>query len=86
MNQDTICALATANGMGAIGVIRVSGNEAFSIVQKCFKGKTLAEQPSHTIHYGYIYDNLKFEVENLKFLEANLTRGEAELSEEKSQI
>ena len=56
MNQDTICALATANGMGAIGIIRVSGNEAFSIVQKCFKGKTLAQQPSHTIHYGYIVD------------------------------
>lgn len=56
MNQDTICALATANGMGAIGIIRVSGNEAFSIVQKCFKGKILAQQPSHTIHYGYIVD------------------------------
>ena len=43
MNQDTICALATANGTGAIGVIRVSGNEAFSIVNKVFKGKDLSK-------------------------------------------
>lgn len=56
MIQDTICALATANGVGAIGVIRVSGKDAFSVVQKCFKGKNLAQEPSHTLHYGYIYD------------------------------
>ena len=56
MNQDTICALATANGTGAIGVIRVSGNEAFSIVNKVFKGKDLSKVESHTVHYGWIYD------------------------------
>ena len=56
MNQDTICALATANGIGAIGVIRVSGNEAFSIVNKVFKGKDLSKVESHTVHYGWVYD------------------------------
>lgn len=56
MNQDTICALATASGVGAIGVIRVSGTEAISIVQKCFTGKNLLDQKSHTLHYGYIID------------------------------
>lgn len=56
MNQDTICALATANGMGAIGIIRVSGNEAFEIVNKIFDGKDLTRVKSHTVHYGYIID------------------------------
>lgn len=56
MNQDTICALATANGAGAIGVIRISGNEAISIVNQCFRGKDLSQQKSHTVHYGYIID------------------------------
>ena len=56
MNQDTICALVTANGIGAIGVIRVSGNEAFSIVNKVFKGKDLSKVESHTVHYGWVYD------------------------------
>ena len=40
MNKETICALATANGMGAIGVIRVSGDDSFLIVNKVFEGKT----------------------------------------------
>lgn len=54
MNQDTICALATANGVGAIGIIRVSGNEAFSIVNRIFEGKNLEKVTSHTVHYGFI--------------------------------
>lgn len=41
MNQDTICALATANGIGAIGIIRVSGSQSFEIVNKIFTGKNL---------------------------------------------
>lgn len=57
MNNDTICALATANGIGALGIIRVSGNEALSIVQKSFPAKNLGKQKSHTIHYGYFMDN-----------------------------
>jgi len=56
MNNDTICALATANGVGALGIIRVSGNEALSVVQKSFPAKKLEKQKSHTIHYGYFVD------------------------------
>lgn len=56
MNNDTICALATANGVGALGIIRVSGDEALVVVQKSFPGKNLTKQKSHTIHYGYFMD------------------------------
>ena len=56
MNQDTICAIATANGVGALGIIRLSGAEAVSIAQRCFKGANLQEAASHTVHYGYIVD------------------------------
>ena len=56
MNHDTICALATPNGVGAIGMIRVSGNEALPIVQRCFEGKNITEVASHTVHYGFIKD------------------------------
>lgn len=59
MDQDTICALATASGVGAIGIIRVSGSDAFNIVNKVFQGKDLGNAESHTVHYGYICDNLK---------------------------
>jgi tRNA modification GTPase len=53
---DTIIALATPQGISAIAVIRLSGPEAFSIVQSCFQGKALNAQPSHTIHFGAIRD------------------------------
>ncbi len=56
MNQDTICALATPNGVGALGIIRVSGNEALGIVNRCFEGKNITEVASHTVHYGFIKD------------------------------
>jgi len=56
MNNDTICALATANGVGALGIIRVSGNDALPVVQKSFPAKKLEKQKSHTIHYGYFMD------------------------------
>lgn len=69
MNQDTICALATAGGVGAIGVIRVSGAEAFSIVNKVFKGADLEKVPSHTVHYGWIVSPLL--PENEKILNKN---------------
>ena len=48
---DTICARATAVGIGAIAVIRISGSEAISIVSKCFS-KSLAKVDSHTVHFG----------------------------------
>lgn len=56
MNQDTICALATANGVGAIGIIRVSGEKSFEVVGKVFKGTNLSKATSHTVHYGFITD------------------------------
>lgn len=56
MKQDTICALATANGIGAIGIIRISGDNAITVVQKSFPNKDLALQKSHTVHYGYFMD------------------------------
>src|SRR5882757_4900388 len=56
MNQETIVALATPNGTGAIGIIRLSGPEAITIANNVFKGKDLTKQPSHTIHFGSIAD------------------------------
>ncbi|WP_257668672.1 tRNA uridine-5-carboxymethylaminomethyl(34) synthesis GTPase MnmE [Parapedobacter tibetensis] len=55
-NHDTIVALATATGSGAIAVIRLSGIDAISIANKIFKGKDLTLQKSHTIHFGIIQD------------------------------
>ena len=57
--NDTICAIATSQGVGAIAIIRVSGEEAISIVNKIFKGKNLEEVNSHTINYGHIIDKEK---------------------------
>lgn len=54
--QDTIVALATAPGVGAIGVIRLSGENAIEICDAFFHGKKLSAQPSHTIHLGTIRD------------------------------
>ena len=59
MNNDTIVALATPQGVGAIGVIRLSGAGAVQITNKVFKGKNLEAQQSHTIHYGHIVDGEK---------------------------
>ncbi len=54
---DTICAISTALGVGAISIVRVSGPNAIEIVNKIFKGKDLRKVDSHTINYGYIMDN-----------------------------
>ncbi|MEH0157485.1 tRNA uridine-5-carboxymethylaminomethyl(34) synthesis GTPase MnmE [Limibacter armeniacum] len=54
--QDTIIALATAPGKGAIHVLRVSGEDAISITNKLFKGKDLEKQKGHTAHFGTIRD------------------------------
>lgn len=51
---DTIVALATAQGISAIAVIRLSGKDCIQIVQRCFRGKKLEDQGSHTIHFGTI--------------------------------
>ena len=50
--NDTITALATPQGIGALGIIRVSGKNAIPIVNGMFKGKDLTQVPSHTIHLG----------------------------------
>ena len=52
--KDTIAAISTALGVGAISIIRVSGENAIEIVSKIWKGKNLKDVPTHTIHYGFI--------------------------------
>ena len=52
--NDTIVAISTALGVGAISIVRLSGNDAINIVNKCFEGKDLTKVNSHTIHYGFI--------------------------------
>ena len=55
--NDTITAISTALGVGAISIVRLSGNDAIEIVNNCFKGKDLTKVASHTINYGHIIDN-----------------------------
>lgn len=58
MKEDTIIALATPAGVGAISVIRLSGPQSFSITDRFFKGKTsISGAVSHTIHYGNIFSS-----------------------------
>jgi tRNA modification GTPase len=52
--QDTIVALATPQGVGAIGVIRLSGPQSIALVNSVFKGKNLSLQTGNTIHFGRI--------------------------------
>ena len=54
--NDTICSIATSQGVGAIAIIRVSGEESIEIVNRIFKGKDLEKVSSHTINYGHIID------------------------------
>ncbi len=54
--NDTIAAISTALGIGAISIVRVSGEDSISIVNKIFKGKDLNSVKSHTINYGFIID------------------------------
>lgn len=54
--EDTICAISTAPGIGAISIIRVSGPKTLDIVSQIYRGKNLKEVESHTINYGFIYD------------------------------
>ncbi len=59
MVTDTIAAIATALSPSGIGIIRISGKEAFEVVDRIFRaksGKSILEMQSHTIHYGYIFD------------------------------
>lgn len=54
--SETIIALSTPNGVGAIAVIRLSGNDAIAVTNIALKGKDLAKQASHTLHFGKLYD------------------------------
>jgi tRNA modification GTPase len=60
MKTDTIAAIATAMTVSGIGIVRISGEEAFSVIDKIYRSKNgkkvLSEMDSHTIHYGYIMD------------------------------
>ncbi|MEE3743500.1 tRNA uridine-5-carboxymethylaminomethyl(34) synthesis GTPase MnmE [Streptococcus dysgalactiae] len=53
---DTITAISTPLGEGAIGIVRLSGTDALAIAQSVFKGKNLEQVASHTINYGHIVD------------------------------
>ena len=53
---DTICAISSSSGIGAISIVRITGPEAIDIVDKIFSG-TLKDKKTHTIHYGHIIDN-----------------------------
>src|SRR3954451_3329814 len=55
--DDTIIAFATPPGIGAIGVIRLSGTKSIEIVDQLFTSKNLSAQKSHTIHVGYLKQN-----------------------------
>ncbi len=54
--SDTIVAISTKLGVGAISIIRVSGDNAISLVNKVFREKDLTKVESHTINYGFIHD------------------------------
>jgi tRNA modification GTPase len=60
MKTDTIAAIATAMSPSGIGIIRISGEEAFSVIDRIYRSKNnekkLSACKSHTIHYGYIFD------------------------------
>ena len=59
ITNETIVALSTPTGTGAIGVIRLSGKDAITITNAVFKGKDLLQQDSHTLHFGLIKDGEK---------------------------
>ena len=63
--NDTIAAISTTTGVGAISIIRISGPDAIEITNKIFKEKDLTKVESHTIHYGHIEYNKKIEDEVL---------------------
>lgn len=63
MRTDTIAAIATAMTNSGIGIVRISGEEAFTVIDKIYRSKKgdkkLSQEKSHTIHYGYICDGEK---------------------------
>ncbi len=57
--DDTICAVATSQGVGAISIIRISGPESINIIKKLYKGKNIDQVSTHTINYGHIIEDSK---------------------------
>ena len=55
--NDTIAAISTALGVGAISIVRMSGKDSISIANSIFSGKDLEKVATHTINYGFIKDN-----------------------------
>ena len=57
MNKDTIAAISTGMTNSGIGIVRITGDEAFDIADRIYRGKNkISESDSHTIHYGHIVD------------------------------
>ena len=57
MRKDTIAAISTGMTNSGIGIVRISGPEAFEVIDRIYRGKDrLLEAESHTIHYGYVKD------------------------------
>lgn len=63
MKTDTIAAIATAMTNSGIGIVRISGEDAFTVIDRIYQSKNgkkkLSEEKSHTVHYGYIVDDTK---------------------------
>ncbi len=59
---DTIAAISTPLGEGAIGIVRISGTDALKIASKIYRGKDLSAIQSHTLNYGHIVDPDKNEI------------------------
>jgi len=57
--DDTIVALATPPGVSAIGIVRLSGKNVFLIIDQLFPSRNLSEQPSHSLHVGFLHDGEK---------------------------
>ena len=64
VKTETICAIATGNGIGAIAIVRVSGPDSKAILTKCFS-KDLSLVKSHTLHFGTISDNDGIQVDEV---------------------
>ena len=78
--KDTIVALATPAGVGAIGVIRLSGTKAIELANSVFKGKDLVQQKSHTIHFGKILNEEKIILDEVCLLYTSPSPRDATLS------
>ena len=65
--EDTIAAISTALGVGAISIIRISGEKALEITNKIFD-RDLSKVKSHTIHYGHIINNNEIIVVVVRFI------------------